>query len=976
MKNLFLISLLSLLSLVASSQHGAIQLPATGQTTSYYPGDDGDTQMGIAIPLNRFTDHGNGTTTDQLSGLMWATDANLIASRDPDFDQDRTAGDGDINWDTALDYIQKLNDESYLGHNDWRMPNFLELLSLVNLGNDSITLPDGHPFINLQRGYWSSTTNDRLRPTVLMVCLTYYVVHSGITYPAGHWEALGKDLGEPSNPYYNAFLIPVRDGDISALVDLAETGQGTNYYNGDDGDLRKGVEWPSPRLADNNDGTVTDNLTGLMWTEDSHLMFTRDIEFDTSGGANGWVPWITAIEYTNKLNNEAYLGYSDWRLPNRHELASLIDNSRNLTCLPKNNPFSTTFPDAYPGGFRYWSSSTLADNPEQAWCFNFGLSNLYSYPKTVECAVWPVRSVNTPASTASIQGHIMGEDMPLDRIEISLSGPVDARTETNMDGYYEFLFLPDGNYTVTPSFEYYNIAPEEKTLSVSGTAVNCDFNAGYNRAYGWVDISSNLYSINGYYCPNLSDVYFLDENEGWITSSQDIYHTTDGGQTFDEQLLPLEGDYASAIFMLNEDLGYAGSSGGWVYKTVNGGIDWAIHGLTGSWISDIDFPPDSDIGYSTGDNGSFWQINPDGVSKIETGLDEGLQGVSSLSNTNTYYVGSTPRLFHYDGNESTLCCMPGGAVGSIYFHNDTMGWAAMVATGIGGLHGVGLYNCGTLHEFSEDWDISLVDLHSPNGKDLWLVGMPGAIIYSPNANDFSFVWPDQYNNTVWSRQAKDLSREWLTSVHFTTTTCGYIAGNNGTLLKYTTLPGAPLGADILGVSFPGQYGKEVINTTDRKVYVEVVDSIDITNLVPEIYVSAEAIIDPPSGTAKDFTNPVTYTVTSSDNTIKTWTISVTKVFGIDDYNNQRKETFFSIYPNPCSDKIQISKIKYQRNSKPKTQHSKLEILDLQGRVVHEKEMGSMGEGEIVVDVSHLPAGLYLVKLQTEDAVGVQKLIKK
>ena len=63
--------------------------------------------MGIPIPTNRFTDHGNGTATDALTGLMWATDANLIATRDPDFDQDRTPGDGDINWKTALNYIQK-----------------------------------------------------------------------------------------------------------------------------------------------------------------------------------------------------------------------------------------------------------------------------------------------------------------------------------------------------------------------------------------------------------------------------------------------------------------------------------------------------------------------------------------------------------------------------------------------------------------------------------------------------------------------------------------------------------------------------------------------------------------------------------------------------------------------------------------------------------------------------------------------------
>lgn len=50
---------------------GTIQLPKTGQTTSYYSGDDGEIQAGVDWPNPRFTDHGNGTVTDKLTGLMW-----------------------------------------------------------------------------------------------------------------------------------------------------------------------------------------------------------------------------------------------------------------------------------------------------------------------------------------------------------------------------------------------------------------------------------------------------------------------------------------------------------------------------------------------------------------------------------------------------------------------------------------------------------------------------------------------------------------------------------------------------------------------------------------------------------------------------------------------------------------------------------------------------------------------------------------
>jgi hypothetical protein len=49
------------------------------------------------------------------------------------------------------------------------------------------------------------------------------------------------------------------------VMSLSKTGQTATYSSGDDGDLGKGVVWPSPRFLDNGNGTVTDLLTGLMW---------------------------------------------------------------------------------------------------------------------------------------------------------------------------------------------------------------------------------------------------------------------------------------------------------------------------------------------------------------------------------------------------------------------------------------------------------------------------------------------------------------------------------------------------------------------------------------------------------------------------------------------------------------------------------------------------------------------------------------
>lgn len=104
------------------------------------------------------------------------------------------------------------------------------------------------------------------------------------------------------------------------------TGQTTPYRAHDDGNLAKGVTWPTPRFTDNNNGTVTDNLTGLIWLKDANC-------------AGGAVNWNTAIDYCAALydgctpcfGNQGDCGLTDgssagdWRLPNVTEQHSLID---------------------------------------------------------------------------------------------------------------------------------------------------------------------------------------------------------------------------------------------------------------------------------------------------------------------------------------------------------------------------------------------------------------------------------------------------------------------------------------------------------------------------------------------------------------------------------------------------------------------------------------------------------------------------
>jgi hypothetical protein len=139
------------------------RIPRTGQTTCYDPatnaviscsgtGQDGESQTGAAWPASRFTPNADQTITDTLTALAWTKDAGVP-----------TAGactGGAMGWQGALAYVACLNSSSYLGHNDWRLPNASELASLLNRGvADGAAWLTGQGFTNVIGDYyWSSTT--------------------------------------------------------------------------------------------------------------------------------------------------------------------------------------------------------------------------------------------------------------------------------------------------------------------------------------------------------------------------------------------------------------------------------------------------------------------------------------------------------------------------------------------------------------------------------------------------------------------------------------------------------------------------------------------------------------------------------------------------------------------------------------------------------------------------------------------------
>lgn len=121
--------------------------------------------------------------------------------------------------------------------------------------------------------------------------------------------------------------------------------------------------------------TVCDQTTGLVWSR--------------SANPAGWpLFWDEAGGYVARLNQEAHLGFSDWRMPNRRELLSLMDYGQANPSLPMGHPF-TQVELAW-----YWSATPYAANPAYAWYVHTEGGRMFFGDKGRSYCVWPVRGVS------------------------------------------------------------------------------------------------------------------------------------------------------------------------------------------------------------------------------------------------------------------------------------------------------------------------------------------------------------------------------------------------------------------------------------------------------------------------------------------------------------------------------------------------------------------------------------------------------
>jgi hypothetical protein len=153
--------------------------------------------------------------------------------------------------------------------------------------------------------------------------------------------------------------------------------------SGQDAEFQAGRPWPQARFEVENEW-VLDQLTGLMWPRNANL-------------AEYPLTWQEGLDLVADMNRQYFLGFSDWRLPNRRELRSLMSHQTRKPALPENHPFTHIFSSWY------WTATSAAISPDHAWYVHMEGARMFYGGKDQSYLLWPVRGTGNGVLPATGQ---------------------------------------------------------------------------------------------------------------------------------------------------------------------------------------------------------------------------------------------------------------------------------------------------------------------------------------------------------------------------------------------------------------------------------------------------------------------------------------------------------------------------------------------------------------------------------------------
>ena len=252
--------------------------------------------------------------TSKCTAQSFAASSNVVVDNNTGLTWEKSPSSSTYTWANRNTHCNDLNSSNYGGINTWRVPNPLELLTIVNNSTYNPATNSNFTGMPIDSLLWISKQ-----------------------YDSSHAYTFGPSVGSieyrlKTNKYK---VLCVSGNEIPKAV------------------------FTSQMISDSV--VVIDSTTGLMW----------DKEYVTDK------TWQQTLKYCEDLS---YAGYTDWRLPNKNELASLLNNDES-------SALHSDFPDMPSNAF--WSSSTAVSNIDYAWFVRFdwgGVGHAYkTHTASVRC---------------------------------------------------------------------------------------------------------------------------------------------------------------------------------------------------------------------------------------------------------------------------------------------------------------------------------------------------------------------------------------------------------------------------------------------------------------------------------------------------------------------------------------------------------------------------------------------------------------
>ena len=260
-----------------------------------------------------YTNNGDGTVTDNITGLMWQQDMGE-----------------QMTWSEVNALVASFDLAEYT---DWRLPTIKELYSL--------TLFTG-----------ANGDGENEETYTLYLDTTSFIQPFGDTssgqriIDAQTWSGT-EYVGTTMNGDATVFGVNFIDGRIKGYPKYEPGTQQERkaYFRL----VRGNSDYGKNNFMDNEDGTISDLATGLMWQQADEGLA---------------LDWQDALAYAENLE---LAGNTDWRLPNAKELQSIVDYTRSpqTTASPAIDPlfFTTEITDP-DGNFQYpyfWTGTNHQD---------------------------------------------------------------------------------------------------------------------------------------------------------------------------------------------------------------------------------------------------------------------------------------------------------------------------------------------------------------------------------------------------------------------------------------------------------------------------------------------------------------------------------------------------------------------------------------------------------------------------------------